>query len=250
MANAIAISNSKAKGKEIIGKIPSKLPWPLAGMYCNNEKFGVPVDVGDDVVAEGISSFTSTSLCFCCYFIEEALNETFYLISRHPFFHSLLEEWAMLKMATLVWVRAVIAMACRACPFSSSLRILRRTFHFLGRNQTNGKNYAALVSRPLDFLTLHILEEFLKKLLPTIDNTVLRLAKANLTPGSDVRPCYFQINFNLNSVITPRIGTLQPSSFNPNLPCRLPIGWYKKIENQSLYLDRKSQNTEISRGAR
>jgi hypothetical protein len=115
-------------------------------------------------------------------------------------------------------------MACRACPFRRSLRILRRTFHFLGRNQTNGKNYAALVSRPFDFLTLHILEEFFKKLLPTIDNTVLTLAKANLTPGSDVRPCYFQINFNLNSVITPRIGTLQPSSFNPNLPCRLPIG--------------------------
>jgi hypothetical protein len=77
---------------------------------------------------------------------------------------------------------------------------------------------------PLDFLTLHILEEFLKKLLPTIDNTVLRLAKANLTPGSDVRPCYFQINLNLNSVIAPLIGTLQPSSSNPHLHSRLLIG--------------------------
>ena len=115
-------------------------------------------------------------------------------------------------------------MACRACPFSSSLRILRRTFHFLGRNQTNGKNYAALVSRPFDFLTLHILEEFFKKLLPTIDNTVLRLAKANLTPGSDVRPRYFQINLNLNSVIAPLIETFQPSSSNPHLHSRLPIG--------------------------
>ena len=166
MANAIAISNSRAKGKEIIGKIPSKLPWPLAGMYCNNEKFGVPVDVGDDVVAEGISSFTSTSLCFCCYFIEEALNETFYLISRHPFFHSLLDEGAMLKMATLLWVRAVIIMACRACPFSSSLRILRRTFHFLGRNQTNGKNYAALVSRSPWFSNSPSFWRIFKKITP------------------------------------------------------------------------------------
>ena len=44
---------------------------------------------------------------------------------------------------------------------------------------------------PLDFLTLHLFEEFFLELLPTIDNTVLRLAKANLTPGSDVRPRYF-----------------------------------------------------------
>ena len=77
---------------------------------------------------------------------------------------------------------------------------------------------------PLDFLTLHLFEEFLKKLLPTIDNSVLRLAKANLTPGSDVRPRYFQINLNLNSVIAPLIETFQPSSSNSHLHSRLPIG--------------------------